>query len=57
MTYPIVACPSTLKMTDKEILKNSMIKLGGKVTREWSEQCTHLCMNTITVTEKVNCTS
>lgn len=52
--YSIVACPSTLKMADKDILKNSLSKIGAQVIREWSEQCTHLCMNSVTVTEKVN---
>lgn len=41
-------------MADKDILKNSLSKIGAQVTREWSEQCTHLCMNSVTVTEKVN---
>lgn len=54
MKYPIVVCPSTLRMADKEILKTSVLVFGGQVTRDWSDQCTHLCMRTITVTEKVN---
>lgn len=53
MEYPIVICPSTLKNADKEILKNYVIKLGGQVTNNWTDQCTHLCMNSITITEKV----
>ncbi|XP_060841916.1 uncharacterized protein LOC132922421 [Rhopalosiphum padi] len=51
--YPLIVCPSTLKMADKEILKNLMEKIGGQVSRDWSGKCSHLCMNTITVTEKV----
>lgn len=52
--YSIVACPSTLKMADKDLLKKSLEEIGGHVIREWSELCTHLCMNSVTVTEKVN---
>ena len=52
--YPLIACPSTLRTADKEILKNVMTKIGGQVSRDWSEQCSHLCMNSVTVTEKVN---
>ncbi|XP_025201439.1 nibrin [Melanaphis sacchari] len=51
--YPLIVCPSTLKMADKEILKNLMEKIGGQVSRDWSEKCSHLCMNSVTVTEKV----
>lgn len=35
------------------MLKKTLTKLKGKVIRNWSEECTHLCMNAITVTEKV----
>lgn len=48
-----MACPSTLKMVDKEILKKSLKEVGGQVSRDWSEDCTHLCMSSVTVTEKV----
>lgn len=41
-------------MADKEILKRTVSVFGGQVTRDWSDQCTHLCMQTITITEKVN---
>ncbi|VVC39420.1 Hypothetical protein CINCED_3A021705 [Cinara cedri] len=51
--YHFVACPSTLKMVDKEILKKSLKEVGGQVSRDWSEDCTHLCMSSVTVTEKV----
>jgi len=52
--YPFFVCPSTLKTADKEILKNQMTTIGGRLSREWTEQCSHLCMNSVTVTEKVN---
>lgn len=48
-----MACPSTLKMVDKEILKKSLKEIGGQVSREWSENCTHLCMSSVIITEKV----
>lgn len=44
-----------MKVAEKDILKKSVTKIGGKVSRDWSDQCTHLCMNSITVTEKVIC--
>lgn len=52
--YPIVVCPSSINRSDKENLANVITKIGGKITKEWSEECTHLCMNTISVTEKVS---
>lgn len=54
--YPLIVCPSTLKSAEKEILRNLMAKIGGEVSRDWSENCSHLCMNSVTVTEKVNYT-
>ncbi|CAH1723325.1 unnamed protein product [Aphis gossypii] len=51
--YPLIVCPSTLKSAEKEILRNLMAKIGGEVSRDWSENCSHLCMNSVTVTEKV----
>jgi len=41
-------------MADKDVLKKMLTKIHGQVTRDWTEQSTHLCMNSITVTEKVN---
>lgn len=41
-------------MADKEILKKSVMTFGGQVTNNWTDQCTHLCMNFITITEKVS---
>lgn len=52
--YPIVVCPSTLKVADKDILRKTLAKIEGQITCDWSKQCTHLCMNSIIVTEKVN---
>lgn len=51
--YPFLVCLSTLKKADKEILMEALNPIGGKITREWTDQCTHLCMNSIIVTEKV----
>uniref|UniRef100_A0A2S2PZZ5 Nibrin n=1 Tax=Sipha flava TaxID=143950 RepID=A0A2S2PZZ5_9HEMI len=51
--YPFLVCPSTLRRNDKEILKNALNPIGGEITHEWTNQCTHLCMNSIIVTEKV----
>lgn len=51
--YPLIVCPSTLKSAEKEILRNLMAKIGGEVSRDWSDKCSHLCMNSVTVTEKV----
>lgn len=52
--YTLVVCPSTLKTYEKDELKNMITSFGGRVERNWSEECTHLCMNSVTVTEKVN---
>lgn len=51
--YTLVVCPSTLKTYEKDELKNMITSFGGRVERNWSEECTHLCMNSVTVTEKV----
>ncbi|XP_050431939.1 nibrin [Adelges cooleyi] len=50
--YQIITCPSTLNRADKETLKDLVTKLGGQISTEWSENCTHLCMNSISITEK-----
>jgi len=49
-----MACPSTLRTAEKEALKLLMTTIGKQVSRDWSVECTHLCMNSVTVTEKVN---
>lgn len=49
-----MACPSTLRTAEKEALKHLMTTIGGRVSRDWSIECSHLCMNSVTVTEKVN---
>ncbi|KAL4120479.1 hypothetical protein QTP88_013165 [Uroleucon formosanum] len=51
--YPLMACPSTLRTAEKEALKHLMTTIGGRVSRDWSIECSHLCMNSVTVTEKV----
>jgi len=52
--YPLVVCPSTLRSIEKDMLTHLLTKLGGRVAPYWSEECSHLCMNSVTVTEKVN---
>lgn len=51
--YDLVVCPSSMNNVNKQSLNNMVTKIGGKIIKEWSEQCTHLCMVAITVTEKV----
>ncbi|XP_050537629.1 nibrin [Daktulosphaira vitifoliae] len=50
--FQVIVCPSTLTKPDKDNLKKLMTKLGGIMVREWSDECVHLCMNSITITEK-----
>jgi len=52
--YTLVVCPSTLGTLEKRKLTDMIESFGGQISRNWSEECTHLCMNSVTVTEKVN---
>lgn len=46
---------STLKKPDKIILDKTLKKSKGiNIQRDFEENTTHLCMNSITITEKVN---
>lgn len=48
-------CMSTLKKPDKIMLDKTLKKSKGiNLQRDFGKDTTHLCMNSITITEKVN---
>lgn len=49
---PFVVTSSCLLSSEKATLKNALAKLGGRLTSDWTESCTHLVMNSIRLTVK-----
>lgn len=52
---PIVAASSCLRPDCKKLLKQSLVKLGGRLLPEWMPVCTHLVMESVTLTIKTAC--
>lgn len=48
-----VVCSSCLDNGDKASLSSALQSLGGKLVNSWTQDCTHLVMNTVKVTIKV----
>ncbi|XP_062522487.1 nibrin-like [Corticium candelabrum] len=49
----LVFCCSGMLVEEKRALKPIVNKLGGRISNDWTSDCTHLVMNSITVTIKV----
>ncbi|XP_024917501.1 nibrin isoform X2 [Cynoglossus semilaevis] len=47
-----VVCSSCLDNGDKASLSSALQSLGGKLVNSWTQDCTHLVMNTVKVTIK-----
>ncbi|XP_053101912.1 nibrin isoform X2 [Hemicordylus capensis] len=52
---PLVVCSSCLDVSRKSVLNQNILQLGGRVTNEWEEVCTHLAMTSVKVTVKTIC--
>nr|XP_056710366.1 nibrin [Euleptes europaea] len=52
---PLVVCSSCLDLSQKSVLNQNILQLGGHVVSEWKEECTHLAMVSVKVTVKTIC--
>ncbi|XP_060099516.1 nibrin isoform X2 [Heteronotia binoei] len=52
---PLVVCSSCLDLSQKNLLNQNVLQLGGHVVSEWKEECTHLVMVSVKVTVKTIC--
>ncbi|XP_054841395.1 nibrin [Eublepharis macularius] len=52
---PMVVCSSCLDVSQKSVLNQNILQLGGHVVSEWKEDCTHLAMVSVKVTVKTIC--
>lgn len=52
---PLVVCSSCLDLSEKNVLNQNVLQLGGHIVSEWKEECTHLAMVSVKVTVKVMC--
>ncbi|XP_077208069.1 nibrin isoform X2 [Paroedura picta] len=52
---PLVVCSSCLDLSQKNVLNQNILQLGGHVVSEWKEECTHLAMVSVKVTVKTIC--
>lgn len=52
---PLITCSSCLDVPGKSALNHALIQLGGHVVNNWTEECTHLVMNSVKVTIKTIC--
>ncbi|KAL8181940.1 UNVERIFIED_CONTAM: hypothetical protein K2H54_035695 [Gekko kuhli] len=51
----LVVCSSCLDLSQKNVLSQNVLQLGGHVVSEWKEDCTHLAMVSVKVTVKTIC--
>ncbi|XP_064472747.1 nibrin-like [Ornithodoros turicata] len=49
---PLVVTSSCLRPDRKKLLKDNLAKLGGRLLQEWTPRCTHLVMDSVTLTIK-----
>ncbi|XP_069477424.1 nibrin isoform X2 [Ambystoma mexicanum] len=52
---PLVTCSSCLDGPGKSALNQAVLQLGGHVVNNWTNECTHLVMNSVKVTIKTIC--
>ncbi|KAJ1192964.1 hypothetical protein NDU88_002270 [Pleurodeles waltl] len=52
---PLITCSSCLDGPEKSALNQALLQLGGHVVNNWTEECTHLVMNSVKVTIKTIC--
>ncbi|XP_078543188.1 nibrin [Lissotriton helveticus] len=52
---PLITCSSCLEGPGKSSLNHALLQLGGHVVNNWTEECTHLVMNSVKVTIKTIC--
>ncbi|XP_048363513.1 nibrin isoform X2 [Sphaerodactylus townsendi] len=51
----LVVCSSCLELSQKSVLNQNILQLGGHVVNEWKEECTHLVMVSVKFTVKTIC--